>query len=187
MEVEIRRRFDADDLDGAMRLAIETYGNELYGFLVGLARNRTHAEDVFGATCEAMWKSLPKFRWESSLRVWAYTIARNEFFRQSTAAKREVLIERVPTLKEAIARVRTTTPMHQRSEVHEQFAKLREELEPEDHMLLGLRLDRKLAWSEIARVLGDGDPGSINRDAATLRKRFERLKERLRERVTRTS
>lgn len=187
MEVEIRRRFDAADLDGAMQLAIETYGSELYGFLVGLAKNRTHAEDAFGATCEAMWKNLPKFRWESSLRVWAYTIARNEFFRQATAAKREVLIEKVPTLKEAIDRIRTSTPMHRRSEVHEEFAKVREELAPDDHMLLGLRLDRKLAWNEIARVLGDGDPAHITRDAAALRKRFERLKERLRERVTRTS
>lgn len=183
MEAEIRRRFDAADLNGAMRVAIEAYGGELYGFLVGLSRNRAQADDVFGAACESMWRNLATFRWDSTLRVWAYTIARNEFFRQSSAAKREVLIEKVPTLREAMVAVRTTTPMHQRSEVKEQFARLREELPAEDHMLLGLRLDRKLAWSEIARVLGTGDTANLTRDAAALRKRFERLKERLRERV----
>ncbi len=183
MEVEIRRRFDAADLDGAMRLALETYGSELYGFLVGLARDRAHADDVFGAACEAMWKNLAKFRWESTFRVWAYTIARHEFFRQAAAARREVLIDKVPTLREAMATVRSTTPMHQRSEVKEQFAQIREELEPDDHMLLGLRLDRKLAWSEIARVLGSGEAANVTREAAALRKRFERLKERLRARV----
>ena len=186
-ELEIRRRFEAGDLDGAMRVAIEVYGGEIYGFLVGLSRNRTQADDVFGAACEAMWRGFPKFRWESTLRIWAYTIARNEFFRQATAAKREVLIDKVPALREAMTAVRTTTPMHQRSEVHEQFARLREELAPEDHMLLGLRLDRKLAWTEIARVLGTGETANLSRDAAALRKRFERLKERLRERVVGSS
>ena len=56
--------------------------------------------------------------------------------------------------------------------VDDRIARIREQLSPEDHMLLGLRLDRQLAWSEIAQVLGY--------DAATLRKRFERLKVKLR-------
>jgi hypothetical protein len=43
-----------------------------------------------------------------------------------------------------------------------------------------LRVDRQMSWMDIARVMeGDGadDP---SRHAATLRKRFERLKDRLR-------
>lgn len=185
MESEIRRLFDAADLDGAMRVAMQAYGSEIYGFLVGLAKNRAHADDVFGAACESLWRNLPKFRWESTFRVWAYTVARHEFFRQTTASKREVLIAKVPTLLETMAQIRSTTPLHERSEIKDQFAKLREELAPENHMLLGLRLDRKLAWNEIARILGDGNPANLNRDAAALRKRFERLKDKLRERVTR--
>ena len=41
-----------------------------------------------------------------------------------------------------------------------------------------LRIDRELEWEEIAAVLA-ADGVEVN--AATLRKRFERLKERLRE------
>jgi RNA polymerase sigma-70 factor (ECF subfamily) len=46
-----------------------------------------------------------------------------------------------------------------------------------------LRVDRKLAWNELAEVLHDGegplDPSGIKREAARLRKRFQLLKERL--------
>ena len=183
-ELEIRRRFDAADLNGAMHLAIESYGNELYGFLVGLARDRAFADDVFGATCERMWRALPKFRWESTLRTWAYTIARNEFIQQSTSPRRrEVPLSEVPDLRDAIAQVRTRTPLHERSEVRERFARLREELEPDDHMLLGLRLEQKLTWDDIARVLGNEDQDDLVRATASLRKRYQRLKERLRELV----
>lgn len=179
LETEIRRRYDADDLEGAMHVAIDGYGPELYGFITGLSSNTIHADDAFGATCEKLWKGLPKFRWQSTFRVWAYTIARNEFMRIATApARREIPVSNIASVQQAIDRVRTTTPMHKRSEVKDEFAAIRAELSPEDHMLLGLRIDRKLAWNEIAEILGDGSP-------AALRKRFERLKDRLRELISR--
>jgi RNA polymerase sigma-70 factor (ECF subfamily) len=53
---------------------------------------------------------------------------------------------------------------------------LRETLTPEEQTLLHLRIDQALSWDEIALVFGK-DGSSV--EAATLRKRFERLKERL--------
>jgi DNA-directed RNA polymerase specialized sigma24 family protein len=126
-----------------------------------------------------MWKGLPKFRWESTLRVWAYRIARNEFLhtaRATTRAKREVPVSEV--MSALIARVKSTTPLHERSDVKDRFSQLRAALDPEDHMLLGLRLDRRMAWTDIAKVLGEEETGS--RATAALRNRFERLKARLR-------
>jgi RNA polymerase sigma-70 factor, ECF subfamily len=54
-------------------------------------------------------------------------------------------------------------------------AELRALLSAEEQALLTLRLDRGLAWAEIANILGAAE------SAATLRKRFERIKRRLRE------
>jgi RNA polymerase sigma-70 factor (ECF subfamily) len=52
----------------------------------------------------------------------------------------------------------------------------RARLSPEERALLVLRLDRDLAWREVATVLSaDGEPV----DEAALRKRFERLKAKL--------
>ncbi|MFN0252360.1 MAG: hypothetical protein ACKV2T_36125 [Kofleriaceae bacterium] len=50
---------------------------------------------------------------------------------------------------------------------------IRATLEPDDQMLLGLRVDRDLAWPEIATILGA--------EAPALRKRYERLTKRLRD------
>lgn len=183
VELELKRRFDAGDLDGTASAAIEAYGSELFAFLVGLARDHAHADDVFAATCERFWKGLPSFRGESTFRVWAYAIARNEFLRatrQTRNARREVPVSQVPAIEQAIHRVRSATPVYQRTDVKDRLAKVREQLAPDDHMLLGLRLDRRMSWTEIARILGS-EEAAITKESAALRKRFERLKLRLRE------
>ena len=184
IETEIRGRWEAHDLDGAMATALAHYGDELFGFLSGLAREYVQAEDAFSATCERMWRGLPRFEWRSTFRVWAYRIARNEFLRttrDSARARKAVPLSEIASIREAIERNRSTTPAHLRSEVKDRFAKLREQLDPEDHMLLGLRIDRKMAWADIAKVLTATEEEPDARDLAALRKRFERLKVRLRE------
>jgi RNA polymerase sigma-70 factor (ECF subfamily) len=183
LEGDLRRLVDAGDLAGAMTAAVKGYGPELYGFLAGMTRDHDRAGDLFSSLCEQLWKHLGSFRWESSFRVWAYAVARNEFLRSlrgAARAQKHVPISAVSSLGAAIEQVRTTTALHLRTEVKDAFARLRETLEPEDHMLLGLRVDRRMPWNDIARVLGS-EPGAVEKDAAALRKRFERLKKRLRE------
>ncbi len=189
LEARVRERCEAGDIDGGLTAAIEGYGPELYGFLLGLAHDRTRADDAFAAACERMWKGLPAFRWTSTLRVWAYQIARNEFLRAMrdvTRARRQVPLSQVPSVNLAFERVRSTTPPHEQTAVKDRFAELRASLDPDDHMLLGLRIDRRMSWSEIVDILGSGDPATATREAAGLRKKFERLKERLREQAKRT-
>ncbi|MEJ7603882.1 MAG: sigma-70 family RNA polymerase sigma factor [Kofleriaceae bacterium] len=110
VEADVRARFEAGDLAGAVRVALEAYGSELYGFLVGLARDQGQADDAFSATCEALWKGLPKFRWESTFRVWAYTIARHELLRTArSTSRREVPVSEFPELAQAMLYARTST------------------------------------------------------------------------------
>jgi RNA polymerase sigma-70 factor (ECF subfamily) len=68
--------------------------------------------------------------------------------------------------------VRTVTRDIQRTEVKDEFCILRDELYPEEHEILLLRLDRGMAWKDIARILGGDD--DLGARAAALRKRFER-------------
>ena len=60
---------------------------------------------------------------------------------------------------------------------------LREALDPVDHEILVLRLDRAMSWKDIARTVAEaGDSEStVEQRAAALRKRFERAKAQLRE------
>lgn len=183
-ELAIREHCAKGELDAAITVALGVYGDELFGFLMGLARDHDQAEDAFSAMCERIWRGLEAFHWDSSFRVWAYRIARNEFLRtlrDASRARKQVAISEVASIRAALERARDSTPLYQRTEVKDRFAALRAELDPEDHMLLGLRIDRKLPWNEIAKVLASPDDEPTARDVAALRKRFERLKARLRE------
>jgi RNA polymerase sigma-70 factor (ECF subfamily) len=172
-DAQIRNKVEGGDLEGAVTDALEAYGDELFGFLVGLTGDHDRAGDVYSAAVERVWKNLAKFRWESSLRAWMYTIARNEFLRGVHKLKRQVPLSAAPSVQALVAKQRTGTAPFQQTAVKERFAKIRDSLDPEDHMLLGLRLDRKLPWNEIATIM-EGN-------AAALRKRYERLKTRLQE------
>jgi len=62
------------------------------------------------------------------------------------------------------------------SSPQDRLARLRASLEPEERTLLILRLDREMSWNEVAEVLSvEGGPV----DAAAVRKRFERVKDKL--------
>jgi RNA polymerase sigma-70 factor (ECF subfamily) len=68
--------------------------------------------------------------------------------------------------------------------VRERFRQLRERLEPEERMLLMLRVDQRLSWEEVARVMAETEAplgnAELKKRAAALRQQFQRLKTRLR-------
>lgn len=172
--------------------ALREYGPEVLGLLVALLRDHVAASDVYADFCSSLWVGLSRFRWESSLRTWAYTIARNAAarFRRDPLRRRGVTLDDCPEVEEIAAHPRTATATFRRTEVKESLSALRRSLDPDDQMLLVLRVDRALAWDDIARIMtGDGetvdDAASRRRAAAALRKRFERIKEEIRSRVAR--
>lgn len=182
-EARIREAAAAGDLKRAATQALRLYGSELFGYLCNVARDEDLASDAFSATCERMWKGLPAFRWESSLRSWLYTIARNALTTLlAHPSRRPERNASVSELDDLAHEIRTQTlPIH-RTEIREGIRALRNELSPEDAELVLLRIDRKMSWRDIARVLHEGsDP---DKHTAALRKRFERAKEHLRRLAT---
>lgn len=169
-----------------MTLGIRRYGPEVFGFLIALHRDDEEARDVFGVFSENLWKAFPSFRWDSSFRTWAYTVARNTSRRHVRRLRRDALavpLSVCDTLSELEAELRTATAEYLRTETKDRFARLRASLTKEDQALLILRIDKKLPWPDLARVLGepDGlvDEAELKRASARLRKRFQTLKERL--------
>src|SRR5262249_21663589 len=73
------------------------------------------------------------------------------------------------------ARLVGTTLLHHDPLAELKIARIRASMTPAEQTLLILRIDKGLGWDEIATVLSVEEPV----DAATLRKRFERLKKRL--------
>jgi RNA polymerase sigma-70 factor (ECF subfamily) len=198
-EAPIRRRSEEGDFDGAATLAVRLYGPEIFGFLLAVHRREEDASDVFSLWSERLWRTLGSFAWQCSLRTWAYVLARSvsSRFRQTEAkrAQRQVPLSACAALSEIAAQVRTETLSFLATERQSEIQRLRESLSPEDRALIILRIDRGLAFSELARIFleneQDGAEGAreegapaadqeaLQREAARLRKRFQLVKQRL--------
>jgi RNA polymerase sigma-70 factor, ECF subfamily len=171
----------------AVTLAIRGYGPELLGYLNAMLRDPAAADDVFSGVCEKLWRGLPAFGWESSFRTWAYTVTRNACVSFLRGARKSPSSPGNASLDAIVAEVRTKTATFLRTDTKDRLAEVRDTLEPDDQTLLILRIDRKLPWRDIARVF-EPEPATdaaLDRRAAALRKRLERLKVELRERIKR--
>lgn len=173
VEATIRQLLDRADRAGAARVAIEEYGPGILGYLVAILRNEEDGREAFGQFCEDLWRGLPGFRGEAAFRTWAYALAyhaAHRFARQPYRARmRRIATSEISSVAE---QVQTSTVPRLRSVA----ARLRERLDPDDQTLLILRVDREMAWDDVAHVLST-QGRSV--DSALLRKRFERLKQRL--------
>lgn len=187
-EVELVALIQSRSLDRAATRALEVYGDEVYGFLINVVGNESDATEVFGQFGEDLWKGLPSFEARCSVRTWLYVLARHAASRFRRAPwQRGDRRTGSSQLDDLVARARTRTNPWQRTDIKDRFAQLRESLDPDDRALLVLRVDRGLAWGEIARVTLDEespDDRAIARETDRLAKRFQRLKEELRRKAT---
>ncbi len=185
IEDDLRAACIAGNYDDAATRAIRAYGPELLGYVHALLRDPVDADDVFASACEKMWKALPDFAWRSSLKTWAYALVRNAsitHLRKSSRAAKPVA-----SVGSVVAEIRSQTASYLRTPVKDKLADVRATLDPDDQTLLILRIDRQLPWRDIARVFEgeDASDADVDRRAAALRKRLERLKDELREKLSR--
>ncbi len=163
-------------LTDAATLIVERYGPGILGYLATVLQDDQAAREAFSEFGEELWKALPTFAGRSTVRTWAYAIAyrcalrfRRARARDRTRPLRDSEYERV-----AVS-VATASRTFSRSAAAQQLDVLRRTLTKEDQTLLILRLDRGMAWDEVALVLGAEGAATV-----ALRKRWERLKQRLR-------
>jgi RNA polymerase sigma-70 factor (ECF subfamily) len=185
-DASLRAACEAGRWADAATLTFTTYGDEILGYLVAMTRNQTDADDAFSIFGEMMWTALPKFRFECSMRTWAYQIARHALGRIRRDPHRRRAQPLDPVVDALVAQVRTKTASFLQSETRDKVAAIRAALPPDDQALLILRINRQLPWRDIARAMSDDDEpddAAIDRRAAALRKRFERLKLDLRDKL----
>jgi RNA polymerase sigma-70 factor (ECF subfamily) len=192
LEDELRNLCDQGDHGRAATLAVRGYGPEILGFLHALHRDEDEAGEVFSQFCEDLWRGLSGFAQRASFRTWLYVLARHASHRFRRTRKRSSRVERrfadCPELEQVEQRMRTATLTFLRSQTRTRFVELRDALEEDDRALLILRVDKELDWNELARVFHDGeslDDKTLARESARLRKRFQLVKDRLRELVRR--
>jgi RNA polymerase sigma-70 factor, ECF subfamily len=172
--------------DELAALAVETHGGELYGFLVHVVGEPVGAADVFVQMIEDLWREPPGVCDGCSVRTWLYRLAYQASLRHRCSPWSPTVPAGSPVPPQWVATARTMTASW-RTDGDDRWRELRRELSPEDRALLVLRVDRQLAWHDIAQVMrsegSEDSAGAVTEEAARLRTRFQLLKDQLRVRA----
>lgn len=175
----------AGDRDAATTAAIRAYGAEVYAFLAASHVQEEEAGEAYSLFCEGLWTSLERFQGDCSVRTWAYAIARRSSLRvrrdSRRRAARQLALPGSSSAAALAAQVRSETASYLATRTRTRIAELRATLPEDDQALLMLRVDRGLAWADLARVLGEEelDAAGLKKVSARLRKRFQLVRERL--------
>ena len=152
---------------------------ELRPFLHRLLGDVSLADEAHSATCERLWRGLATFRWECSLRSWTYIIARREASRVRARHARAMIQQTTLSKADQVAARPDSTSGTFSTTRRDQLDSLRASLSHEDRDLLVLRVERGLAWKEIAAAFleeNESEPEAIAREAARLRQRFRSIR-----------
>lgn len=178
LDASIAAQIAAGELTGAATVAIRSYGQELLGYLRMLLRDEEAALETFAQLCENLWKGIASFRNQGSFRAWLYRLAlhaaqdfRRDLYR--TRGRRLHTSEISGLVHEVTSGLRPDGQLDRQKHLRE----IAEQLDDAEKTLVVLRLVNGLSWHEVAEVLAEeGTPV----DEAAARKRFQRLRTRLR-------
>ena len=178
VEARCLEALDRGDHAGAATAVVREYGPQLLGYLCSVLRSEADAGEVFSMFSEDLWRGLPGFRRECPLRVWCYRLAWHaaaRFLRDPYRGRGRRL--ETNELSRLVEEVRSSVFLGRDQARQATLDRLRAGLTPDERTLLVLRLDRGLAWAEVAVVLSEANGQAV--DETALRKRFERLKTKL--------
>ncbi|HET7753300.1 MAG TPA: sigma-70 family RNA polymerase sigma factor [Anaeromyxobacteraceae bacterium] len=173
LDAKVEQLLDAHRETAAASEVIRGLGPRIRAYLRAVLRDDDDAEDAFSLFSEWTWKSIGSLRDASSLRSWAYGVAWHAAMRVRDDPYRRRK-QRLAT--EDASKLAKETTRSSRRRKTAQLEEIRATLDPGDQNLLVLRIDQSLEWEEIAHVVSAAGPPVT---AAALRKRFERLKERI--------
>lgn len=175
LEQDVQELLARGDEKQAATAALRALGPEVLGYLGSVLGDADDARDVFQQFAEDLWSWLPSYR-GGSLRAAAYRVAWHaaaRFRREAWRRRRERMRT---TMASRLAASIASPESRLAPSPHDRLERLRAALDPEERTLLVLRLDRELSWNEVAEVLSVEDAPL---DSAAVRKRFERVKDKL--------
>ncbi|MEZ4465320.1 MAG: sigma factor [bacterium] len=150
-------------------------GPRILGYLAKISPDEATALEAFSLCCEDLWRGLPGFRGDSTLRTWAYRLARSAAARVARRQARDarLLTPLSPDAERIVEAVRSTTLPYLRTTEKDRLARMRGALSPST--------PRSWCSGSTGAWRGRTWPSSSARPLeAALRKRFERIKDRLR-------
>jgi RNA polymerase sigma-70 factor, ECF subfamily len=176
LEERVRHLVATGANDGAATEAIRALGPQALRYVRTIVRDEDAAKDAFSLWAEGIWRGLPRFRGEATLRSWSLRLAHFSALavvdRAWNRRARPLATGEASHLAQSIHTATAVRLDRQRRKLEELTASLN----AEERALLSLRIDQRLSWEEIAAVVTSEEDKP---DPRTLAKRYERLKARL--------
>lgn len=148
------------ELNLAVHAALEAFGPEVFGFLVGVVDDVGQASVLYAQMAQRVANEIEAFRWETSLRMWMYGLARSELLDGRRRRRPDVL----PREGADRTTLNRTSPRHTPGAsltpvdtsswrprlLLDAVRAVRKALSEEERELLILRVDRGFAFVDIA-------------------------------------
>jgi DNA-directed RNA polymerase specialized sigma24 family protein len=175
----VGERLSAGDIAGAVRVAIETHGAELFGFLIGVLENEELARVVYADVCQRAASEIDSFGRQCSLRIWLYALSRREL------RDRRLRRKRAPEDTGRQVGASADTDSRRPAGLTGAIDAVRRALSEEERELLILRIDRGFELDDLAmtEIGPDAAPFARASEREVLRARLDELLERV-ERLT---
>jgi RNA polymerase sigma-70 factor (ECF subfamily) len=184
LERDLREACGQGNVEQAQEWALAAYGPEVMRLLAAVLHDHGRSREAFGLFRVDLRRGLPEFRWDCSFRSWAYRLARKACSRVMEAPPGGAEVAEVSGPPDEAPRRRAEERPWQRTSVRERLRALRESLNPRERLLLLLRVDQRMSWREVARVMLDQDEPltneAIDHEAIALRQQFQHIKAHLR-------
>lgn len=170
--------------DEATTVALRELGPSVFRYLCARTRDQDVASEAFAKFAEDVWRGLRAFEGRSSVRIWAFVIARNaagQALRQSQREHKRLRPIDSTIVQQLAQELRTATLDYLKTEAKDRFEQLRARLSAEEQALLVLRINEQLGWDDIARIHSEAGDATVKREASRLRKRFQLVRQKLRD------
>ncbi|MDE5412742.1 RNA polymerase sigma factor [Alkalihalobacterium chitinilyticum] len=126
--------------------------NDVYKFLVAFTNTRNESEDLTQEVFIRLFKSLPKFKGESHLKTWIFSIARHVAIDHSKKCRRQQLVSDI-VLKFMPSKEKTTEELVEaKEEIDTVYASLKK-FKYEYRMVIILRGIQEFSVKETAQIM----------------------------------
>ncbi len=78
VDVIVRDSIESGNYRGALEAIALTYHKPIRKFCIAWCENRELGEEIAQEVFLAAHDALPRFKWQSSIRTWLFSIARNQ-------------------------------------------------------------------------------------------------------------
>lgn len=179
LDARVRELLEGGDEAGAVTAIVGALGPRMLGFLNGVLLDRDAADEVWAVACGQIWAAIEGFEGRASIETWVYVVVRRALagYLRAPHRRRERLVGALEPREER----RSPTPPWRSTPVRDAARALREQLSPEERELLILRVDRRMSFRTLAEMeLGEAaEEAALKRREVAIRKRFERIKDKL--------